>query len=594
MMIHQLPPDVAAKIAAGEVVERPASLVKELVENAIDAGATRISVELENGGISFMKVIDNGCGFVKEDLPLAFSRHATSKIQSLDDLSRLHTLGFRGEALASSGAVADVTIVSRAEQAESGARISMEQGRISPVTAVAAPKGSIITVRNLFVRIPARLKFLKTPQTEAGACLQVVERYALAYPEIQFTYSHDGRVSLKTPGDGDIFSAAASVYDVTAAEQMVPLRFTLEDDEAAEQQSGPITVTGLTSRPAFYKSTRQHIFLFVNRRWAHSQSLTHATEEAYHSLLLTGRHPVSFVFIQLPSEMVDVNVSPTKTEVKFVHERRVYAAVQRAIRAAVLNTTEAPAVSGAFIKTPPAPVNGPAPLLKPYAPPSAAAPLWSRDEMKAAQVSRDPADDMRRIEPTKHFPTLRVLGQISQSYIITEGPDGVYLIDQHAAHERIVLEQMLEQWNTKTFASQALLEPVVAELTPEQSAALEERKEVIARAGFIIEPFGVSAVLVRAIPAPLAKQAGAENITETLREMIGADPDAHGETWEEHALANLACHAAIKAGQALTLEEQRALVRQLEETKAPHSCCHGRPTTVKLSLDALQREFARR
>ncbi len=593
MVIHQLPPDVAAKIAAGEVVERPASLVKELVENAIDAGATRISIELENGGVSLIKVIDNGCGFAKEDLPLAFSRHATSKIQNLDDLSRLHTLGFRGEALASSGAVADVSIVSRAEQAESGARISMEHGVIGPVTAVAAPKGSIITVRNLFARIPARLKFLKTPQTEAGACLQVVERYALAYPEIQFTYSHDGRVSLKTSGDGDIFSAAASVYDVASAEQMVPLRFTLEDDEAAEQQSGPITVTGLTSRPAFYKSTRQHIYLFVNRRWAHSQSLTHAAEEAYHSLLLTGRHPVCFVFIQMPPEMVDVNVSPTKTEVKFVHERRVYAAVQRAIRAAVLNTTEAPAVSGAFGKTAPSPMSGPAPLLKPYAPPSEAAPLWSRDELKSAQISRAP-EELRLTEQTKNFPALRVLGQISQSYIITEGPDGVYLIDQHAAHERIVLEQMLEQWNNKTFASQALLEPVVAELTPEQSAALEERKDIIERAGFIIEPFGVSTVLVRAIPAPLAKQAGSENITETLREMIGTDPDAHGETWEEHALANLACHAAIKAGQALTLEEQRALVRQLEETKAPHSCCHGRPTTVKLSLDALQREFARR
>ena len=348
MPIRQLTPDVAAKIAAGEVVERPASVVKELIENSIDAGATHIRVDLTNGGLQLIRVTDNGCGIPADELLLALSRHATSKVADIDDLERIRSLGFRGEALASIAAVADVTLLSRHEGAEAGAQISAANGQISEVSAAASPLGTTLTVRNLFSTVPARLKFLKSRHAEVSHSLHMLEQYALAYPEIRFSVYSEGKQLFSTPGDGQLMTVLIELYGLQIAEQMVPISSRDGRDDDPER---PV-VTGYTSHPACYKSTRQHISFFVNRRWVLSRILTTAVEEGYHSLLLAGRHPITVINIQIDPALLDVNVHPAKTEIRFLRERRVYAAVQRAVRGGLLEEPAMPQWSGNHLEDP--------------------------------------------------------------------------------------------------------------------------------------------------------------------------------------------------------------------------------------------------
>ena len=628
MSIRQLAADVAAKIAAGEVVERPASVVKELVENALDAGARQVRVELENGGLGRIRVTDDGCGIVPEELPLAFSRHATSKIGTLADLEQIRTLGFRGEALASIAAVASVTLLSRPREAAIGAQLTVTEGAMGAVQPAGAAAGTTITVRDLFASVPARLKFLKTRSTETGHALRIVEQYALAYPEVRFTVQSEGRQVFTTPGDGKLASVLIAVYGLSVAEQMVPLAGgqDVSGDEPPAlpgqpgQEERPV-VSGYVSRPSCYKATRSYLSFFVNRRWIQSRTLTYAVEEAYHSLLLTGRHPVAVVNIEIHPALLDANVHPAKTEVKFLHERRVYAAVQRAVRAAVIATAETPEVSRRVFGVPAwesagepermdhdvaREAHGQAPLWRGAAglagvasaspvpaPVDSPAPAGEGAEVSGFRVPGAAADEL---VGGRKLPVLRVLGQVSQSYIITEGPDGVYMVDQHAAHERILLERMIAEWRSRAVSSQLLLQPVPVELSAVEREAVEDHLGPLRGIGFEIEPFGGDALLVRAVPAALATQGRPQPLRELLLDLAGADAEAarHGETWEEHALANVACKAAIKAGQTLAPEEQRELIRQLEGAGAHQSCCHGRPTMVHLSMSALEREFDRR
>ena len=340
MPIRQLAPDVAAKIAAGEVVERPASVVKELIENSIDAGATQIRVDLTNGGLQLIRVTDNGGGIALDELPLALARHATSKVAEIDDLERIRTLGFRGEALASIAAVAEVTLLSRARGAAQGASVSALNGQISEAQTAASAEGTTLTVRNLFSAVPARLKFLKSRNTEVSHCLHMLEQYALAYPEIRFSVYSEGRQMFSTPGDGQLSSVLIEIYGLQVAEQMIAIS-SLEGNEKDDDPERPVA-SGYTSLPASYKSTRQYISFFVNRRWVLSRVLTSAVEEAYHSLLLAGRHPIAVVNITLDPSQLDVNVHPAKTEIRFLKERRVYASVLRAVRNALLAQAEMP------------------------------------------------------------------------------------------------------------------------------------------------------------------------------------------------------------------------------------------------------------
>src|SRR5436305_2995197 len=340
MPIRQLAPDVAAKIAAGEVVERPASVVKELIENSIDAEASQIRVDLMNGGLQLIRVADNGSGIPVDELQLALARHATSKVTQIDDLEHIRSLGFRGEALASIAAVAEVTLLSRYRGAEQGAQVSASNGQISQVSAAASPEGTTLTVRNLFSAVPARLKFLKSRNTEVSHCLHMLEQYALAYPEIRFSVFSEGRQIFATPGDGQLSSVLIEIYGLQVAEQMVPIS-SLDGKDNANDPERPV-VTGYISLPTSYKSTRQHMSFFVNRRWVLSRVLSSAVEEAYHSLLLAGRHPISVINITIDPTQIDVNVHPAKTEIRFLRERRIYAAIMRAVRGAILDGAEVP------------------------------------------------------------------------------------------------------------------------------------------------------------------------------------------------------------------------------------------------------------
>src|SRR5579859_7741237 len=337
MPIRQLAPDVAAKIAAGEVVERPASVVKELIENSIDAGATQIRVDLTNGGLQLIRITDNGSGIPIDELPLALSRHATSKVERIDDLEHIRSLGFRGEALASIAAVAEVTLLSHHRGSEQGAQISASGGQISEATAAASPEGTTLTVRNLFASVPARLKFLKSRNTEVSHCRHLLEQYALAYPEIRFSVFSEGRQIFATPGDGQLSSVLVEVYGLQIAEQMVPIVGESRPDDAEY----PV-VSGYVSKPTCYKSTRQYISFFVNRRWVLSRMLTTAVEGAYNTRLLTGRHPIAVVNIEVDPTLLDVNVHPAKTEIRFLKERRVFNAILRAIRQVLEEEPEMP------------------------------------------------------------------------------------------------------------------------------------------------------------------------------------------------------------------------------------------------------------
>ncbi|HEX9069586.1 MAG TPA: DNA mismatch repair endonuclease MutL [Ktedonobacterales bacterium] len=617
MPIRQLPHDVAAKIAAGEVVERPASVVKELVENSLDAGARHIRVELAGGGLEMIRVTDDGAGIPRDELALAFSRHATSKIATVDDLERIGTLGFRGEALASIAAVSHVALISRHREAEAGAQITVVAGEGSDVTAAASPTGATITVRGLFASVPARLKFLKSRPTETSHCLHLIEHYALAWPEVQFSVTSEGRRAFETLGDGKLKQTITSVYGLSIAEQMVSLDTAEETPfgEEPQPEDRPV-VTGYLSLPTCYKSTRQFMSFFVNRRWVQSRTLTFAVEEAYHSLLLMGRHPLAIINISIDPGQLDVNVHPAKTEVRFLRERQVYAAVQRAARAAVLANAETPAISSSVFSVPvwamplPASDTPPAPgqrVMPASAPVSAPAEVPAQGELIAPPTAPpslqplpgpqgQPAPTQAPLVGGSRLPVMRVLGQVSQSYIVAEGPEGVYMVDQHAAHERILLERMVEQARAQGMLSQQLLQPLPIELAPQERERLDDHSEQLRALGFDLEPFGHDTVLVRAIPSVLGPGMQSHALRDLLVDLAGADAGAasHGETWDEHALANVACKAAIKAGQALSPDEMRELLRQLEETHAPGSCCHGRPTMVHLSLSALEREFDRR
>jgi DNA mismatch repair protein MutL len=624
MPIQQLAPDVAAKIAAGEVVERPASVVKELVENALDAGARQIRVELVHGGLELIRVSDDGSGMPASELPLAFARHATSKIAHLADLERVSSLGFRGEALASIGAVAEVTLLSRNKGDERGAQMFMSYGEPGTVSLAAANPGTSVTVRSLFSTVPARLKFVKSRGAEAGRAIQVVEQYALAFPDVRFTVESEGRQVFTTPGDGELGNVLVAVYGLRIADEMVPLTGIAPsaDDSHPPFAGEPIyehsalplrvTVSGYVSRPSCYRSNRQSISLFVNHRWVQSRAVTYAIEEAYHSLLLRGRHPIAVIHLEIDPTLLDVNVHPAKTEVRFLQERRVYASVHRAVRAAILSTAGPPEVpSEAFdlpVFTDPTGPTGSSRQGYGIGPGGSSdrAGLQPIEQLSLlvtatglATPSSGPGDGGETLVGGTKLPVLRVLGQISESYIITEGPDGgIYLVDQHAAHERILLERMIAGWRAAKVSSQLLLQPVPVELSAGDYEMVLDHFEVLRAIGFQIDEFGDTTVLVRALPAALtvAMPSHPQPIRELLIDLVGADQTAasHGETWEEHALANVACKAAIKAGQSLSPPEQRELIRQLEEADARQSCCHGRPTMIHISLATLERQFDRR
>jgi len=557
MPIKILASDVVSKIAAGEVVERPASVVKELIENSLDAGATQVSIEARGGGVSLLRVSDNGIGIPADEVELAFHRHATSKISDMDDLDAISSLGFRGEALPSIAAVAEVEVLTCPRDEVAGAYLKLQHGKAVEKVKRGCPAGTTVTVRNLFRNVPARLKFLKSVATESSHISNLVSQYCLAFPEVRFSLIMDGRMALNTPGSGSLRDALVKVYGLKTAESMI---------EVNEEEQLP-RIAGFVSAPSLARSSRSHLSFFVNRRWVKSRLMSRAAEDAYQGMLMVGRHPIAVLNISLPGEDVDVNVHPTKTEVRFRYEHALFAAVQKAVRAALIEQMPVPQV------------RQPTPMISPIM----QEPLSAKKEEVAELPLFAPA------EPERRLPILRVLGQIASAYIIAEGPDGLYLIDQHAAHERIVFERVRAQRARREVEVQGLLEPITVEVTPRQEEMLKAGEGILSDYGFAIEPFGQRTYLVRAVPA-VVKERVAEALGEVL-DSLSSERDA--KDWEQKIALSLACHSAIRAGQALSQDEMHRLVQELEQTELPLTCPHGRPTLIRFSSSQLEREFGR-
>jgi DNA mismatch repair protein MutL len=582
MPIRLLSSEVSSQIAAGEVVERPASVVKELVENSLDAGAKNIVISIADAGRSLIEVADDGHGIPSAELELAAARHATSKLVQSDDLFHIQTLGFRGEALASIGSVSRMTLTSRVEAEKEGSRLRIEGGISGKVEKVGAPVGTVVRVEDLFYNVPARLKFLKTDITEKRAIDSLVTRYALAYPNVRFKLTDGKQVTLQTAGDGDRRAILAALYGVDVAKQMLEV---MAQEESSSGQN--LSISGFISPTSLTRSNRKEITFFVNGRWVQEVSLNSALLQAYHTLLMVGRYPLSVAFLEIPPEDVDVNVHPTKAEVRFKSQDKIFSFVQRSARKALLAYTPVHSVSTQLWGTRPS-----------FETPSRQVGIdWSIAHDENLTMDDGPqtmeANNGQESLPHSVVPLLRLIGQIGSTYIVAEGPDGLYLIDQHAAHERVLFEKLMAQHGSKSIPSQSLLTPEVITLPPGSAKALLSQLEFLNHFGFEVEEFGTNTFQVRAMPALFA---GADPSTalRALVEDFEEDETPLQAEVEAKLAARVCKRMAVKGGQALTAQEQHALMTDLEACQSPRTCPHGRPTMIHLSVDMLEKQFGRK
>lgn len=596
MVIEILADDVVAQIAAGEVVERPASVVKELVENAIDAGASSIHIEVNGGGRQLIRVSDDGQGILSHEVERAFLRHATSKLRSIDDLSNMLTLGFRGEALASIASVSRVTLVSRHQQEKNGQRIRLEGGQIQQRQAVGTPAGTVITVENLFYNTPARLKFLKSENTEKKQITGVITRYAMAYPGIRFVLEQDGREVFRSSGSGQLADVVVKALGLDSFKNMVEV-----DGQELCADGSIISVYGYASMPNLHRTDRSRIMLFVNGRSIQDSSLSYAVIQAYHTLLMTGKYPVAVLMIELPPQEVDVNVHPTKAEVRFRDSNAVFVAVQRSVRTAVIGYAQTPAMRGRYQdgrswggwSASPSAAGDPVTQL------DMELPLQDPGQYARQQRHQPQQDDPTAIPegpgtPAKPrtLPVLRVVGQVAATYIVAEGPTGLYLIDQHAAHERILYEQFMEAYGQERAMAQHTLDSQTAEFAPEEARLIEDNLDLLAGIGLLLEAFGPNTFVIRSVPAMLADRDPLEVVRAIPQDLEQGRKPGH-ESVEEKIIVRVCKQAAVKAGQILSLREMQNLIQQLERCRSPHTCPHGRPTILHMSSDQLAREFGR-
>lgn len=587
MPIRRLNKDTIEQIAAGEVIERPVAVVKELLENALDAGASRIDVVVGGGGVELIEVRDDGEGIGFEDLPLAIERHSTSKLDSITDLQRLHTLGFRGEALASVAAVSDLTIHSIARDADVGGELRVRYGEVSDPKPSGWGAGTSIVVRNLFANVPPRREFLRTPTTEANYINRIATGYALGYPDVAISLHIDDRQVFGTDGGGDRLQAVAAIWGVEIAKQMA------EISEYPHEHAG-YTVAGVVSLPSLDRARRDQQYLFVQGRLVQSRQLSAAFEQAYQTLLMVGRHPIGCIFISTPADRLDVNVHPTKGEVRFADDRLVFALVQRSVRQTLLESTPDQQVATVF-ESPLAPSRdwatvGEDPTLQrrmTLADPRRSGHSSSIDQSHDAETDGKEAATVGG----RSLPVLRVLGQVAGTFITAEGPDGLYLIDQHAADERIQFERVIREYETREPARQSLLSPVVVELSANQFEIWEQCQDELTGLAFDVQPFGGTSVAIHAVPAVLKIRDPEQALIEILDEMLAG---GRGTSRLESLAISAACHGSVRAGQPLSLLEMRDLVRQLEECSSPLACGHGRPTIIKMTAEDLARQFSRR
>jgi DNA mismatch repair protein MutL len=537
MPIRALSDEVSSAIAAGEVVERPSSIVKELIENSLDAEATTLTVQIKDGGKSLIEVSDNGTGIPQNEVKLAIKRYSTSKVETMADLQSIGTLGFRGEALASIAAVSRMVLTTRATGEQMGSRLSVEGGQVGEVENTGVPEGTSVQVKDLFFNVPARRRFLKTDTTERRWISRLVTRYAMAYPSRRFEFVNEGRTQLQTTGSGDPLEVLAEIYGMEIAQQMIPV---------ANASSDGIMVSGFAGAPFVNRSNRREITLFVNGRWIQDVSLGSAVTQAYHTFLMVGRFPIALIFIEVPPESVDVNVHPAKSEIRFEDPRLVFSIVQRAVRATLLGQSPAQPISMES--------------------------LWSGERTSAVPSSSEPVERTIEVPAQRSIavPILRSVGQVGATYLVA-------MAQVEAEHPE----------------SQGLLQADTVELTQSEAELVANNLKALESLGFVIEPFGLRAFRIRALPASVSNLSP-ENALRVVVEDFEEDETPLAAELEARLAARVCKRAAIKAGQILSLEEQRQLILDLEQSSSPRTCPHGRPTMVHLSVAALERQFGRR
>ncbi len=644
--IQQLTPSVVNKIAAGEVIERPASVLKELLENSVDAGATRIDVSLEKGGSEVIRVADNGCGIAADELPLAIASHATSKIRSADDLFSVMTLGFRGEALASIAEVSRLVIRSRTADTDSGAELEVVGGAANPIMPIGCPVGTTIEVRNLFFNTPVRHKFMRSAQTEMGHSIEALTRLALAHPHVHFTLSHNGRTMHDLPPVPNIHGRIAAFFGDELADDLIEVH----------SSSDGVTLSGFVANPMHSRATARMQYLFLNGRAIRDRALQHALGEAYRGLMLTGRQPICFLRLEMPADLVDVNVHPTKQEVRFQDSGRLYSLLLGTLRTKFLSTdlqargNAASAAGVGSIEADDA-STGPSELVNwakeqlgrqvaqqssiafpqqtesrdpPYRPHEPLR-LHSLDEPRHVVIDeRSRGGDARETEHTAdetsvdlsgtastthagvrfdpahdRLPAPRGLGtmqnalQVHDRYLVVETDVGLEVIDQHALHERILYEQIREKVLAGAIESQKLLVPEPVDLTATEAAAALEHADVLVKLGVEVQPFGGETVLVSSYPAMLANLSPAEVLREIVEKLLAGGRQPESRDLIDELLHMIACKAAVKFGDRLSPEEIDALLTQRHLAQDQHHCPHGRPTALVFTREDLDRQFKR-
>lgn len=565
------------RIAAGEVVERPASVLKELIENSLDAGADRIEIDVQGGGRRLVMVTDNGRGMGPDDLLLAVERHATSKLTEETDLLQIETLGFRGEALPSIGAVSRLTITSAPDQDGRGRRIFLTGGRLIKVEDAARDQGTSVEARDLFFNVPARRKFLKSVQTEGAHLLETAQRYALARSGVRLVYRNNGQEVLATSPREDDRARVARVLGRDTARGMFPFQGQVEG----------VFLSGFLGRPELDRSRFSGLYLFVNGRPVTDRLLARAVMDAYRGRITSGRYPVAVIFVTVDPQMVDVNVHPAKAEVRFRQPGQVFNAAAD-VMARALNKVQEPFK--------PRPMYTPSPSPAPAS--LGEAVVWeAKPDQGLDQPAFIPSSALEIPQPrpdmTPGQNSLRPIGQLFRSYILAQGQEGLFIIDQHAAHERVLFERLKSQLTAGPLASQGMLLPQTLELTPTQAAGLEQLAPDLVRFGFDLEPFGGQTFVLRAVPLVLAGKEASRILTGILEGMEAHRPEAGLDNFEEKTLQSLACHAAVKAGDEMSLPEMDRLLTDLDQTLVPTHCPHGRPLIFHLDRREIEKRFKR-
>ncbi|HYA24995.1 MAG TPA: DNA mismatch repair endonuclease MutL [Terriglobales bacterium] len=650
--IHVLSEAVANKIAAGEVVERPASVVKELLENSLDAGANRIKIQVEAGGKKLIQINDNGCGMVRDDALLAFERHATSKIKSAEDLLKVATLGFRGEALPSIASVSRLRLETRAADEDAGTVVEINGGKIFRVEEAGLPPGTSITVRDLFFNTPARKKFLKSESTELSHIASLVTHYALAHPDKHFELHSATNAMLVAPPVAGYGERVYQVFGRDVLDQLIPIaavqpleriglpqpppwRRTEEDEEQTPPEPGELRVHGFVSKPEIQKLNRNSIYVFVNGRLIRDRLIQHALTEAYRNIIPPTVYPVVLLFLELPGGEVDVNVHPSKTEVRFRQQTAIHDFVRDSVRGALMKTRPVPQFTAEIASHPTA-----SPALTPGASPITDISAWRAahapeaftlqapvpppvterlqfgatginvEANAAVSVARAPQVEHEAIKSDGCTPpapeeaeapsdlalslgSLRPLGQIRESFILAVNHEGLWIIDQHVAHERVLFERILKQRAAQKVESQRLLMPLVLELTPAQQAVFAEISEELNHNGFEAEPFGTRSVAVKVAPAGVDATQVEHMLHELLDQLAREEQAVNLEKVRSRIVASIACHAAIKVNMPLEQNKMEWLLAELAKTECPMSCPHGRPVVLRYSMKDIQKAFKR-